>query len=734
MAPSSFLHNLMKRAFEASSRLAFPIALAIPIALALPSPAGAQALDEWAPDLESLLNPKTTAATKRAQTAREAPASIVVLTDEDIRDRGYWDLLDVLRDLPGVSIAQHTFAEFGANRVNFRGIPGNSKLVLLLNGRRLGFASAPHPDVIMAHNFPLAMVKRLEIAYGPSSALYGTDAMSAVVNVVTKDGNDGTEGHVSTHYGLRGTADATLVYGAPLDVESSMMVMGRFFRTDGEDFDRFPQFQATAGDRAYWPGGASRDSSESSDTEMVSYRNRGFSVDLLRSTSNLPFATAGVDYRFAGTSESRWATSDHTLNLAYDGEVGDFQSATSLSYQNYTIDPNSMGLYNLRAGGERPESEADRAAYSRLYNYGQSRATRLEQTFIREFSPDLSVVAGGTLEDITGVPQMVDLSRPVDVSQAIDSESVGSQHLHMVEYQNYGVYMQTQLGFVPRLQTTLGARLDYDSRNSLTATPRLGLVYAATDATTIKALFGTAYLAPTIFERYRTFGGPGLFSGFENPNLRPQTSQTFELSAIHDLAKDLTLTGSLYQNSVFGLIHEVGAPDQVLEGQPTSGSWFANENDWRARGADAQLDGFVLGQRTFLNASLVHTEFLEAQGHEPEHLGHQHQVPGVVNAMLKGGLTWRPLDGLRITPRVWWLSGFTSRDTNAALKGAGTPAAWGLDLSARAELTARLALTLSATNLLDHAYDASVDAQSWYQGSQTPQPGRRLALGASYAF
>ena len=130
------------------------------------------------------LPPLVVTATLTERDVRDAPGSVTVITREDLDASPARDLFDAVREAPGVTIRGVGLG--GRRVVNIRGL--DSKHVLLLSdGRRVTATDEyiGHSDYGYAW-VPLPDVERIEIVRGPLSALYGTDAMGGVINVITR--------------------------------------------------------------------------------------------------------------------------------------------------------------------------------------------------------------------------------------------------------------------------------------------------------------------------------------------------------------------------------------------------------------------------------------------------------------------------------------------------------------------------------------------------------------------
>lgn len=154
------------------------------------------------------------------QKITDAPASISVITAEDLANRPYITLLDAVRDLEGVDIGE-TRDKTGQGTVSIRGM-GSDYTLILVNGRRQNNHGDIYPNNFGGNQFnhipPRDAIERIEVIRGPASTLYGADAMGGVINIITKRSLDRWSGSATvgrtfetkSFYGDDTTADLYL--------------------------------------------------------------------------------------------------------------------------------------------------------------------------------------------------------------------------------------------------------------------------------------------------------------------------------------------------------------------------------------------------------------------------------------------------------------------------------------------------------------------------------------------
>src|SRR4051794_8397366 len=161
--------------------------------------------------LAELMNVEITSASNSPERLPEAPATVIVITREEIDRRGYTELSQILDDLPGMDVTR----AYGSSyvRMSWRGCRDNVPFLVLVDGvvfNHLYFGSTETPFATV----PLSNIKQVEIVYGPASAVYGADASMGVINVITNKDRptDGSYWLARLAYGTNKTRIADVNY------------------------------------------------------------------------------------------------------------------------------------------------------------------------------------------------------------------------------------------------------------------------------------------------------------------------------------------------------------------------------------------------------------------------------------------------------------------------------------------------------------------------------------------
>jgi iron complex outermembrane receptor protein len=287
----------------------------------------------------------------------------------------------------------------------------------------------------------------------------------------------------------------------------------------------------------------------------------GFDFKLLHHYAQVPSSTTLKPDNGVYNKNVFYGQGVTNANISYTDSIGSFKSVTSLQGSFYQVNPKS----NYRNLFGRME-------HGYKYSYGSM--IKIDEQLSTSLSKKFDVMGGLTYELFNSLPKSVELSEPNIRSGAVEGILLNSTDyynpdgieakFYSLTYDNFGSFVQAQYSPVKKLSATLGVRYDRNSRFGSTVNPRFALVYAHSSRTTIKALYGTAYWAPSphiSYEQYGSFyssdSGRTYVSDFwhlPNPHLKPTTSETFEMNLNHQINKNLNFSVTGYYTRIHGLI------------------------------------------------------------------------------------------------------------------------------------------------------------------------------------
>lgn len=591
-------------------------------------------------NLEELIDVPIVAASSRPEPPSQAPASAYVVTEATIRARGYRTLLDLLEDLPQFEVA-HKGSESRGNVLSVRGLAANERLVILYDGIRV---TPPTGDFYsLGRQFSLAGAKRVEVVTGPMSALYGADAFSGVVNVVTKSGGEMAGAGLAGAYGQHDTSDAALWAGAALDtvplrkdvpfLAGAQLAVTAHRTASAEAFlpGRYPDDYAWFHDQ--YQKGTMRTSPFAAPTVVTAVPVRPYDAgtealflharltvrDLelgyLRMSEQHPSAT-GVKPDFSlYVREAMFRTHYSTLygKHAYRSPDERWRLDSQLSHHRYEIDPQSRFINTF-------------SVYRDAYKYAADRTLSFQEKLSAELADASSLVLGLSYDDHAALPYTADLPRPFDRNQSPQSQGFnypGSeisdlngkslavpQDIHFLQYQNVGSLLQLQLKEWDRLHATLGARYDHNTRYGDSVNPRVGVVVRPADRLAVKLNYGESFVAPSPFRTHLHFGafvpatnGLGQVTGLKsfffelpNPGLRPEKLRAWDAEVSYRFTPGLWASLGGYHTETTDLIQDdVDVGPGSFKGWPVDVVALSAVNRGFARsyGGTARLDALA---------------------------------------------------------------------------------------------------------------------------------------------
>ncbi len=654
--------------------------LVILAALCVPMPVAAQDTPSGQPvsemSMQDLLSVEVVStASKFPQAIREAPASITVVTAEEIRRFGYRTLGDALRSVRGF----YTTYDRNYSYVGMRGFarPGdyNTRVLLLVDGHRLNddiYDQAP-----IGTDFPidLSLIERIEVIRGPASSLYGSNALFGVVNVVTKTGAARRGVRADAAAGSLATGGAAASYGRLFGDGRELLVAATTYRSAGQRQLHFPEYAAEgAADGMAVDLDQDEMSTAFGSLSMGRWSFRGSAVHRHK---QVPTASFGSVF-----GDDREATDDDRAFLSglYDGPLGQgWMGVARVAYNYYGY----AGAYPYDYGEAGIAVSQDEAT---------SHALTGELTARRRLGRVHLVSIGTELRRSLHNRQL--LREPV--GEGFDINRPGT---------TLGVYLQDEIRPASWLLLNAGIRLDRLSTYGTHFTPRVGVVLLPRPQTAIKVLHGRAFRAPNTYERFYYNLALGL-----DAELRPEQIKTSELVWEETLSKYIRTSVTGFVSNVDRLIEQRAVSDASLDDL-----YFVNAGDARARGVEAEvelrLDNGIAGRISHAFADVRDQHDLPVSN-SPRHLSKlavQIPLPAVVVGLEGQYVGERlTLDGSRLAPFL-------------------LP---NLTVSSRAE--GRLTVSMSVYNVFNHTY-ADPGAEEHLQAA-IRQDGRTALFRIGYGF
>ena len=190
--------------------------------------------------LEQLMNMKVESAALHSQSLQDAPASVTIITAEDIRKYGYRTLGEALSAVRGFyASSDRTYTSVGVRGFD---LPGDydSHMLVMVDGHYM----TDHIFEFMlffGNDFPIDMnlIKRIEIIRGPSSALYGSNAVFATINVITKSPDEAGPLALTADVGSFGEKKAQIQESASLG-SAKILLSASLYNNTGKVLCSFP--------------------------------------------------------------------------------------------------------------------------------------------------------------------------------------------------------------------------------------------------------------------------------------------------------------------------------------------------------------------------------------------------------------------------------------------------------------------------------------------------------------
>lgn len=622
-----------------------------------------------------------TGASKHAQAADEAPANVSIITAADIKAYGWRTLADILRSLPGLYTSyDRSYTTLGA-RGFLRSGDYDTRLLLLIDGYRTNDPIFDQAAVGTESMLDVDLIERVEYVPGAGSAVYGSNALFGVINIITKRGRDIGGVQVS---GSTGSANAP-------NAREGRVTWGK-----------------RAENGAEWLLSASVDDSPGRDLYLAEFNQPGVSDGVAR----------GMDFDRAKRLFAKGSFGEFGLTFGYvDRTKGTPTAPYDQSFndpRSRTIDTRQMFNGTWQHAVDDTTDVSARVYWGRYVSQGNYTYNPPPAGINRDVFD--TAWYGTELKLETRRIERHTLVIGTELQRDYRDEMLNFDTLPYVSYLNdrrnnnrVGLYVQDQFLLHRDWVLDTGLRYDHTSFAPGIFSPRVGLIWHAAPKTTFKAIYGMAYRAPNDYElHYQTSapGGQQVTAGLSAERIR-----TYETVLEQQVAVGGKATLSVFENNVSNLISQSQDPNTGL-------LYFSNVARVRTRGAELGYEqNWPGGTRLRTSYSFQRSEDIDTGqtlSNSPRH-------------MLK----------INATAPLWrddWRAGLEAQYISNRLTTAGAVGGyWIANLTlVAARLAPNLEMAASVYNVLDRRYADPVGPEQ--PQSSIQQDGRTFRLKFTYTF
>ncbi|MDX4011737.1 TonB-dependent receptor [Aliarcobacter skirrowii] len=476
-----------------------------------------------------------TSASGYEQKVTDAPASISVITQEDLKNKKFSNLAEAIEDIEGVDVDRTSVGKTGGLNISIRGM-GSENTLILIDGKRQNSSGNNTPNGFgeTNNNFlpPLSAIERIEVIRGPMSTLYGSDAMGGVVNIITKKVSDEWTGSIGVDRTFQGNSD-----------------FGNSYTTNG-----------------YLSGPLIKD--------KLGLALRGSYYD--RSASNIKYDD-GDDVSKRGNSPVEGINWSFGSKLTYTPtEYHDIFIDAFTSKQKYNNDKAQLGTLNTatKSSGYDKELRFEREQITIGHNSRFDIGT-LESSIMRTQTEKLGrlipgnigtpyvgmpSIIGGNKRELKNTDTVFDTKFVTDIlnkniitigGQFWKSEFNDGLVDDKFKQDMWALFLEDEISITDSLALTLGGRYDHHDVFGGNFSPRAYAVYTANDNWTIKGGISRGFKAPQVQQLHDGINGAtaqGAQLTIGNPDLKPEKSTNYEAGVYYNADNGFLANATVFFN------------------------------------------------------------------------------------------------------------------------------------------------------------------------------------------
>ncbi|GGI21528.1 TonB-dependent receptor domain-containing protein [Oxalicibacterium faecigallinarum] len=655
------------------------------------------------------------------QQVKDAPASISVITREELESNRVSSIAEAVAHVEGIDVTDGIGKTGGLN-IQMRGMSSKFTLILI-DGRRQNAAGNVTPNGFgeTSTSFipPTSAIERIEIIRGPMATLYGSDAMGGVINIITRKvgkewaGSITVDGTINEHRDYGDSQSVSLFFNGPIKTDLlGLQVRARKFHRDNSDIQ--------------WNG-----------------RNPTATLVTGSSPTRADIETVGAKLTLTPNKNHELSLDIDQSRQTYDnkrGQLGTLDTAT-----------------NFAGYGPTQKFNRDQITLAHTWRFSNSiwdtslmrnTTETLGRTVPNLTTPPPGVVPGSprTLESastifdtklVTAIGRnMLSLG-----GQWLEAEMIEGVATQKFKYRQAAIFAENEWRIRDDLALTLGVRRDDHSTFGGKTSPRAYLVWNTNDNWTVKGGISKAYRTPGLEELHEGvvgYSGQGTNQTLGNPDLKPETSTSKEIGAYFDTLNGFRANLTVFQTDFKNAISSESLAPLVVGGVTTNRSRPINVDEASIQGVEMGSSwDFAKDWKLSANYTWIDSEQKSgANAGRPLNATPKHVLNTRVN--------WQVNDKTSAWARASYTgTRYRSEDTgNSRVKATlGDYKSYTLvDIGTNYKVSKNLTFGFAINNLLDHnfadyqrvvAANNVVSYQSYYRGNFER---RRLWLSANYEF
>ena len=613
----------------------------------------------------------------------DTPANISVVGAEQIEERKYQDMGEVLKDVDGVTVLD---TGLGTKEKMIK-LNGDDRVLILVDGRRVGTdmgSNAGGRGSVDMNQLPdTSMIERVEVLKGAGGALYGSEAVGGVINIITKKA-DMTNGKISLGFGSFGAEDKKIMYSAKQGKTGVTVSASQY----EQDYYKYRDHKTDTTKRWGYP---------------TDFKNEKFSLNLTQEITDTTNLTVGYDYsKYKGMSPSTAIVYPTTTLFRQD-------KTTENLYAKYDwiLNGNDQGYFQFYHNELEYNNVSVENYMGDSFGFMKEKVNGLDfqQTFTTSDTNKLVIGASWRESDVTAKGDN-------EYDKGVD---------------NIAAFVSNTWELAPTWTLNAGVRYDDHSHAGDDTTMSAGLNKKLDEDSHIYFNWSEVFRAPTtddLFYRGTMYGAPAL----GNENLKPETGETWTIGYATKINEKTDFSVNYFESDLEDAINWAYTYDEYGNLKESKSE---NVDNQTKRGMEISLN-HELNDNVSVNASYTYIRVKNDYGYGSGFERDRNYYPNVYRL----GLNYK--DG-KWDSNVWLRSGSGCDTTSNIGWSSGMMEAKYLDNSF---ITVDMAVTYKASddfNIYAKAYNLFNEAYTDYvyatNGSyNSPAQSRRFIIGAEYKF